>query len=138
MKIISNHEISNVINYSQQSTVCVVRINVPVSVSVTELRELFDRELPEVRKINPHIISGPNFDGIIEFNDDRMVISVSAEGPEQYINTIKLDLNQALQSMAERQLLQYAQSDHITINLSGGPAGAAHDGHRNDPANKPE
>ena len=138
VKIISNHEISNVINYSQQSTVCVVRINVPVSVSVTELRELFDRELPEVRKINPHIISGPNFDGIIEFNDDRMVISVSAEGPEQYINTIKLDLNQALQSMAERQLLQYAQSDHITINLSGGPAGAAHDGHRNDPANKPE
>ena len=138
VKIISNHEISNVINYSQQTTVCVVKIKVPVTVSVTELRELFDSELPEVRKINPHIISGPNFDGIIEFNDDSMTISVSAEGPEQHINSIKLDLNQALQSMAERQLLQYAQSDHITINLAGGPVGTAHNEHRNDPENKPE
>ena len=46
VKIISNHEISNVINYSRQETVCAVKIRVPVTVSVTELRELFDRELP--------------------------------------------------------------------------------------------
>ena len=119
VKTISNHEISNVINYSKQSTVCSVKISVPVTVSVEELKELFDRELPTVRQINPYIINGPSFDGIVEFIDDRMIISISAEGPEEHIDSIRRDLNQALQSMAERELLLYARSD-ITINLEGG------------------
>ena len=47
-----------------------------------------------------------------------MIIGVSAEGPEEHIYRIRLDLNKALQSMAERQLLQYAQSN-ITIKVEG-------------------
>lgn len=116
VKIISNHEIGSVINYSKQISVYVVRISVPVTVSVEELKKLFEQELPLVREINPHIINGPKFDGIREFIDNKMVISVSAEGPEEFIDSIRMDLNQALQSMAERGLLQYAQPN-IKINL---------------------
>ena len=118
VKTISNHEISNVINFSQKTSVCVVRIRVPVTVSIDEIKELFEKELPAVGKINPHIISGPKFEGILDFDNDRMIIGVSAEGPEEYIYRIRLDLNRALQSMAERQLLQYAQSN-ITIKVEG-------------------
>ena len=118
VKTISNHEISNVINYSRKTSVCVVKIRVPVTVSMSEIKELFEKELPQVGKINPHIISGPKFEGILDFDHDMMIIGVSAEGPEEHIYRIRLDLNRALQSMAERQLLQYAQSN-ITIKVEG-------------------
>ena len=118
VKIISNHEVSGVINYSKESTICVVKISVPVTVSIEELKKLFDQELPAVARNNPYIIRGPKFDGISELVDDKMIINISAEGPEDHIYSIKRDLNQALQSMAERELLQYAQSN-ITINLEG-------------------
>ena len=122
VKIISNHEISSVINYSKQTTVCVVKIRLPVTASVDRLKKLFEKELPEVRKINPHITKGPDYDGIQEFVGDKMIISVKAEGPEEHIKSIRDDLNQALQSMAERELLQYAPSN-ITISFNGSPAG---------------
>jgi hypothetical protein len=38
-----------------------------------------------------------------------MVIGISAEGPEEYMGDIRFDINQTLQSMAERKLLQYAK-----------------------------
>ena len=118
VKTIGNHEISNVINYSLKTSVCVVKIRVPVTVSMNEIKDLFEKELPQVGKINPHIISGPKFEGILDFDHDMMIIGVSAEGPEEHIYRIRLDLNRALQSMAERQLLQYAQSN-ITIKVEG-------------------
>lgn len=124
VKIFNNHEIGSVINYSKQNSVCVVRISLPVTVSVDKLKRLFENELPLVREINPYIISGPKFDGILEFQNDKMIISVSAEGQEEHIHSIRLDLNRALQSMAERELLTYAQSS-ITINVHGTAAEAA-------------
>ena len=48
VKTISNHEISNVINYSRKTSVCVVKIRVPVTVSMSEIKELFEKELPQV------------------------------------------------------------------------------------------
>lgn len=45
-----------------------------------------------------------------------MIVSISAEGAEEHMMAIRFDINRALQSMAERKLLQYAQSN-ITINL---------------------
>ena len=116
VKTISNHEIGSVINFSKQTSVCVVRISLPVTVSIDELTKLFDEELPLVAQKNPYIISGPKFDGIHEFNEDKMIVSISAEGAEEHMTAIRFDINRALQSMAERKLLQYAQSN-ITINL---------------------
>ena len=116
VKTIYNHQIGNVINFDRRTAVCTVRIRVPVTASIEEIRELLERELPQVRKVNPHIEKGPRFEGILDFDDDRMIIGISAEGREEYIQTIRRDLNAALQSMAERQLLQYARS-HITVKL---------------------
>ena len=109
IKIINNHEIGSIINYSKLTTVYKARISIPVTVSVDALQDLFEKELPLIREINPHIISGPKFEGIEEFEDDRMIICFSVEGPEEYMGSIKRDLHQALQSMAERGLLRYAQ-----------------------------
>ena len=111
IKIINNHEIGSIINYSKLTTVYKARISIPVTVSVDALQDLFEKELPLVREINPHIISGPKFEGIEEFEDDRMIICFSVEGPEEFMGSIKRDLHQALQSMAERGLLRYAQSN---------------------------
>ena len=124
VKIFNNHEIGSVINYSKQNTVCIVKISLPVSVSIDSLKALFEEELPLVREKNPYIIKGPQYDGILEFQKDEMIVGVSAEGPEEHIKSIRMDLNEALQSMAERELLQYAQSN-ITINLHGGAAQTA-------------
>jgi small conductance mechanosensitive channel len=126
IKIFNNHEIGSVINYSKRNTICVVRITLPVDISVDSLEALFEKELPKVREVNPHIVSGPKFNGILEFQNDQMVVGISAEGPEVYIHSIRKDLNRALQSMAERDLLQYAQSN-ITINVNGAAAKAEDD-----------
>ena len=79
---------------------------------------MFESELTKAREINPHITRGPKFDGIVEFNDDNMTISVSAEGPEAYIYGIKIDLNRMLQSLAERGLLELAQQNIAITTLS--------------------
>ena len=79
-----------------------------------------------VREANPHIISGPRFNGILEFQEDKMIVSISAEGREEDIYSIRLDLNRALQSMMERELLPYVQSD-IVINVNGAGAGTPED-----------
>ncbi len=129
IKTISNHEISNIINYSKLTSIYKTRISVPVTVSVVEMKELFEKELPLVREINPYIISGPTFDGIEEFIDDKMIISFSVEGPEEHMGKIRRDLHQALQSMAERNLLRYARSD-ITINVEGGSVKDDSDDHK--------
>lgn len=126
VKIFNNHEIGSVINYSKKNSVCVVKISLPVTVSVDGLIKLFEKELPQVKKVNPHIISGPKFDGILEFQNDKMIIGISVEGPEEYITSIRMDLNRALQSMAERELLEYARSN-ITINLNSAAAEKAED-----------
>jgi hypothetical protein len=104
----------------------VVSITLPVDISVDSIEALFEEELPKVREINPHIVNGPKFNGILEFQNDQMVVGISAEGPEVYIHSIRKDLNRALQSMAERDLLQYAQSN-ITINVNGAAAKAEDD-----------
>lgn len=43
-----------------------------------------------------------------------------------HITSIRMDLNRALQSMAERELLEYARSN-ITINLNSAAAEKAED-----------
>lgn len=64
-------------------SVCVVKISLPVTVSVDGLIKLFEKELPQVREVNPHIISGPKFDGILEFQNDKMIIGISVEASLQ-------------------------------------------------------
>jgi small conductance mechanosensitive channel len=108
IKIISNHEIGSVINCSKQNSICTVKICLPVTTSIDEVKRLLEDELALVAKKNPHITKGPHYDGILEFVDDNMVIGISAEGPEEYMGDIRFDINQTLQSMAERKLLQYA------------------------------
>lgn len=109
IKIICNHEIGSVINCSKQNSICTVKICLPVTTSIDEVKRLLEDELALVAKKNPHITKGPHYDGILEFVDDSMVISISAEGPEEYMGDIRFDINQTLQSMAERKLLQYAK-----------------------------
>ena len=126
VKIFNNHEIGSVINYSKKTSVCVVKISLPITVSADSVIRLLEKELPKVRKINPHIIKGPEFDGILELANGRMILGISAEGPEEYITSIKKDMNRVLQSMAERELLRYAQPN-ITINVNGTAADKAED-----------
>ena len=118
IKSISNHEIGSVINFSKRNSKCEVNLKVPITTSITEISKLFEEELPLVAKINPYITSGPKFEGITEFDGDRMILCVSAEGPEEFNKSIKRDLNLVLQSMAERELLHLPDSN-ITINLEG-------------------
>ena len=126
VKIISNHEIGSVINYSKQTSVCSVKLNLPVTVSIEEIRKLFDEELPKVKEMNPYIVKGPNFDGIQELVDDRMIISISAEGPEEQIGSIQLDLNRVLQSMVNRGLLEHPKTN-VTINMGRGSVSLGED-----------
>ena len=126
VKIISNHEIGSVINYSKQTSVCSVKLNLPVTVSIEEIRKLFDEELPKVREMNPYIVKGPNFDGIQELVDDRMIISISVEGPEEQIGSIQLDLNRVLQSMVNRGLLEHPKTN-VTITMGRGSVSSGED-----------
>lgn len=118
IKSICNHEIGSVINFSRRSSKCEVRIKIPITTSITDISRLLEEELPLVTKINPHITSGPKYDGITEFEGDKMILSISAEGPEEYCESIKRDINLVLQSLAERELLHLPASN-ITINLEG-------------------
>ena len=76
--------------------------------------------------MNPYIVKGPNFDGIQELVDDRMIISISAEGPEEQIGSIQLDLNRVLQSMVNRGLLEHPKTN-VTITMGRGSVSLGED-----------
>ena len=64
IKIINNHKVENVINYSRELSRFSVEFDLPVLLPIETIKDYLERELPIIREAIPQIIFGPDFAGI--------------------------------------------------------------------------
>ena len=97
--VIGNKEIQSVINKSKKSTVFHIPIRIRSDYPVDVIRELLERELPEIGAKNGMILHGPEFEGITEIEDGRMTLAIETECRQADAHKVKVYLNSELQKL---------------------------------------
>ena len=100
--VIGNKEISTVINKSRRNTVFSVPIIIPADYQLDSIRELLERELPEIGARNSIILSGPTFEGLTKIKNGKMTLSIAAECRQADVGKSKLYLTSELQKLFTR------------------------------------
>ena len=102
VKIINNHDISNVVNMTMRNSFAVVSFTIPVTVPIQELEEIFRSELPKLCDKYPQIIGVPYFAGALSFSGSRMKCRVSAEVKELERGELETNLHREVQEILQR------------------------------------
>jgi hypothetical protein len=63
------------------------------------IRELLERELPEIGAKSDMILRGPEFEGITKIEDGRMTLAIETECRQADAHKVKLYLNSELQKL---------------------------------------
>ena len=100
--VIGNKEINTVINKSQRNTVFSVPIIIPADYQLDSIRELLERELPQIGAQNSIILSGPTFEGLTKIKNGKMTLSIAAECRQADVGKSKLYLTSELQKLFTR------------------------------------
>ena len=103
VKIISNRDISNVINLTRNNSWLPLEIKVPATASLDEIEAILEEELPKIGKKNSKIISGPYYYGILSFDKGCAVLSIMTECREQDYNSLSRYLNKELYDLFKRK-----------------------------------
>ncbi len=108
--IINNHEIVTIVNKSKELSEFRLDIRVGESVSLLQLEELLNRELPLIGKKNPLIQEGPYLRGVnglsgLEFGVEVQMLSLSigAMIDEKDRSAVELFLNREIRLLFERE-----------------------------------
>ncbi len=102
VKIINNHDISNVVNMTMRNSFAIVSFTIPVTVSIEELEDIFRSELPKLCEKYPQIIGVPYFAGVLSFSGNRMKCRVSAEVKELERGELENNLHREVQEILQR------------------------------------
>jgi len=102
MKIVSNGEISTLINYSRNFSIAVVEFGISYKENIQSVTDLLNAELPQMRKEYPVIVEDPVVLGVTQLADSSVNIRVIAktECEQHYavqrelLNRIKIILDQ--------------------------------------------
>ena len=100
--VIGNKEIQKVINKSKKNTVFDITVSIRSDYPVDVIRELLERELPEIGAKSDMILRGPEFEGITKIEDGRMTLSIETECRQDHAHKVKLYLNSELQKLFAR------------------------------------
>lgn len=102
IKIINNHDISNVLNMTMRNSFATVSFTIPVTVPIQELEDIFRSELPRLCEKYPQIIGVPYFAGVLSFSGSKMKCRVSAEVKELERGELETDLHREVQEILTR------------------------------------
>ncbi len=102
VRIISNHNVSDVLNLTKYNSWYNFTANIPVTYSPEELENMLKEELPKLRKGIPEIISGPIYKGITSISHGYMTISIMAEYQEKDYYKVQRKLNHAIRKLFEK------------------------------------
>ena len=97
--VIGNKEIQTVINKSKKNTVFDISVSIRSDYPVDVIRELLERELPDIGAKNSLILRGPEFEGITQIEDGMMTLSIETECRQADAHKVKLYLNSELQKL---------------------------------------
>ncbi|MDV9527855.1 mechanosensitive ion channel, partial [Clostridioides difficile] len=76
IKIISNSEVSGVINMTRQYSYSWADVGIEYGESLERVENILEKEFPNIRKRLPNIIEGPFYKGVIELGESSVVVRV--------------------------------------------------------------
>ncbi len=82
---IGNRNLSNVINKTKNDTFTGILLSVNYSQNIPAIEDMLKAELPKLHNLDPQIVDGPVYSGILDFTDRyvRMVINFSSKETER-------------------------------------------------------
>ncbi len=102
IKIIDNQSIKDILNMSKENSWCTVVLTISDTQPLSEIEEMFKRELPKVGQRIPQIIDGPYYIGITEISYRRINIGLRALGRQDDIKVISGMLNHEIWDLFEK------------------------------------
>lgn len=85
IKIFSNGEITEVINFSRNPSIGVVEVDVAYQENLNNILKIIEDSLENIREAFPQIIEGPNILGVVNFNNAVTIrITVKTASEQHY------------------------------------------------------
>ncbi len=106
IKIIDNQNVKNILNLSKNTTWLFIDLTISITQPLEEIEDFLDRELPEVGKQIPEIVSGPYYFGISEIGYHKLKIGIGATCTQNDVKSIRPVLNHALWELFSRHGIQ--------------------------------
>jgi small conductance mechanosensitive channel len=108
VKIIGNRDVKNVLNLTQMNSWCVLEFNLPVNTDMERVEEILKRELPEIGRRIPEVISGPVYKGISAMAGGNMTLTILAECREEYMRRVTRRLNAAIRELLAKEEIPFS------------------------------
>ena len=108
IKIISNRDVRNVLNMSRMNSWVDMEFTFSNTIPVQKIEEIMERELPEIGRSIPDIISGPIYKGIVSMNGNKVTVSVTCECNEEVSYRVQRELYAKFRELFERESLPLA------------------------------
>jgi small conductance mechanosensitive channel len=108
IKIISNRDVRNVLNMSRMNSWIDMEFTLSNTFPMQKIEEIMNRELPEMGRSIPDIISGPIYKGIVSMNGNKVTIAVTCECNEEVSYRVQRELYAKFHEVFERESLPLA------------------------------
>lgn len=102
IKIISNSEVSGVINMTRQSSYAMCDVGIEYGESLEKVENILEKELPNIKKRVPSIQDGPFYKGVVELGDNSVNIRIVAQCAESDRVQLGRDLNREMKILFDK------------------------------------
>ncbi|MDO9630202.1 MAG: mechanosensitive ion channel family protein [Acholeplasmataceae bacterium] len=103
IKILSNGEISNLINYSKGFSVAVVEFGIAYSENVQSTIDLLNRELPLMRNDFPEIVEDPKVLGVINLSNSSVDMRAIAKTLNEQHYAVERELRKRVKQILDKE-----------------------------------
>ena len=103
IKIVNNKDIRNIINLNKMDSEAQISIKISANESLEKVRDVMEKNLPEIGKKNDRILSGPHYVGVTEFSGTQITILITAKCQEEDLYPVTGFLNEEICELLMRE-----------------------------------
>lgn len=102
VKIISNSDVSGVINMTRKNSYAMCDVGIEYGESLERVENLLAKELPKIKKRLPSIKEGPFYKGVVSLGDNSVNIRILAQCAEGDRAQLARDLNREMKLLFDK------------------------------------
>lgn len=102
VKIISNSDVSGVINMTRRNSYCAIEIGIDYGESLEKVENILKKELPDIKRRLPAIKEGPYYKGVVSLGDNSVNIKIVAKCAEKDRAQLAMDMNRQMKLLFDK------------------------------------
>jgi len=106
IKILSNGEISNLINYSRDLSTAVVDFGIAYKEDIQKTIDLLNLELPKIKSVFKEIIEGPTVVGVTELSSSSVTLRVTAKTFNEQHYAVERELRKVIKGILDEHQIE--------------------------------